>query len=120
MTGDGPQEMDYRRRKAITPLPFYEDIAVMRSYTLLEITCFDFELRSCNRAQICRYTMYWRLGSTEYDTERYSEHYSKILNYAADARVPMVNTIPNLILSHSYNDESAQPVRDESLREQRT
>jgi len=40
---------------------------------------FLLKLRSCNRAQICRYTMYRRYGSTEYDTE----HYSEIPNYAA-------------------------------------
>jgi hypothetical protein len=64
----------------INLLPFYEDIEVMRSYTLLEITSFDFKLRSYNRAQICRYTIYCRrYGSTEYDTE----HYSEMPNYAA-------------------------------------
>jgi hypothetical protein len=72
----------------INLLPFYEDIEVMRSYTLLEITYFDFKLRSYNRAQICRYAMYCqRYGSTKYDTEfysePYSEHYSNIPNSAA-------------------------------------
>jgi hypothetical protein len=75
MTGDGLQERDHGRRMAINPLPFYEDIAVMRSYTLLEITYFDFKLRSCNRAQICRYTGFQRHGSTKYDAKHYSEHY---------------------------------------------
>jgi len=38
MTGYGSQEMDHGRRMAINLLPFYEDIEVMRSYTILEIT----------------------------------------------------------------------------------
>src|SRR5882757_5693373 len=38
MTGDGSQEMDHGRRMPINLLPFYEDIEVMRSFTLLEIT----------------------------------------------------------------------------------
>jgi hypothetical protein len=46
MTGDGPQEMDHGRRMAINPLSFYEDIAVMQRYTLVEMTEFDFKLRS--------------------------------------------------------------------------
>jgi hypothetical protein len=112
VTGDGSQEMDHGRRMTINLLPFHEDIEVIRSYTLLEITYFDFKLRTCNRAQICRYTMYRRHGSTEYDTEHYSEHYSKIPNYAAYARVAMLNTIPNQIPSHSYNSDTAQAVRD--------
>ena len=82
ITGDGSQEMDHGGRMTINLLPFYEDIAVMRSYTLLEISYYDFKLRSYNRAQICRYTMYRRHGSTEYDTEHYSEHYSEIPNHA--------------------------------------
>ena len=82
MTGDGSQEMDHGRRMTINLLPFYEDIEVMRSYTLLEITYFDFKLRSYNRARICKHTMYRRHGSTEYDTEHYSEHYSEIPNHA--------------------------------------
>jgi len=66
----------------INLLPF-DDIEVMRSYTLLEISYFDCKLRSYNRAQIFKYTMYLRHGSTEYDTEQYSEHYSEIPNDAA-------------------------------------
>jgi len=38
MTGDGSPEMDHGRQMAINPLPFYEDIEVMRSHTILEIT----------------------------------------------------------------------------------
>jgi len=52
MTGDGSQEMDHGRRMTINLLPFYEDIEVMRSYTILEITYYDFKLRSYNRTQI--------------------------------------------------------------------
>jgi len=44
MTGDGSREMDHGRRMAINLLAFYEDIEVIRSYTLLEITYHDFKL----------------------------------------------------------------------------
>jgi len=44
---------------------------------------FLLKLRSYNRAQICRHTVFRRHGSTKYDTEHYSEHYSEIPNYAA-------------------------------------
>jgi hypothetical protein len=64
ITGDGSQEMDHARRMTINLLSYMK-------------------LRSYNRAQICRHTMYGQHGSTEYDTEHYSEHYSKIPNYAA-------------------------------------
>ena len=46
MTGDGSREMDHGRRMTINLLPSHEDIEVMRSYTILEITHFDFKLRS--------------------------------------------------------------------------
>jgi hypothetical protein len=68
-----PSGVDYGRRIVINLLPFYEDIAVMRSYTIVEITYFDFKLRSFNGTQIYMYTIYRRYGSTEYDTEYYSE-----------------------------------------------
>jgi hypothetical protein len=42
MTGDGSWEMDHRRWMTINLLPFHEDIEVIRSYTLLEITYYDF------------------------------------------------------------------------------
>jgi len=60
MTGDGSQETDHGRRMTINLLSYMK-------------------LRSCNRAQNCRHTMYRRHGSTEYDTE----HYSEMPNYAA-------------------------------------
>jgi len=107
MTGYGSQEMDHGRRMTINLLPFDDDIEVMRSYTIVEITYFDFKLRSYNRAQICRHPMYRRHGSTEYDTEHYSEHYSKIPKYAAYAGVPMPNTIPKQIPSHRYNADNS-------------
>ena len=93
--------MDHGIRMTINLLPFYEDIDVMRSYTVLEITYFDVKIQSCNRAQICRYTMYRRHGSTEYDTEHYSEHTSEIPNYAATS--PSFNAEYDLesILSHT-------------------
>jgi hypothetical protein len=75
MTGDGSQKREHGRRMTIILLSIYVDIAVMRSYTIVEITYFDFNLRSYNCAQICRHTMSQRHGSTEYDTKHYSEHY---------------------------------------------
>ena len=81
MTGDGSQEMNHGRRMTINLLPSHEDIEVTRSYTLLEITYYDFKLGSYNGAQIRRYRMYCRLcRSSEYDTDHYSEHYSEIQN----------------------------------------
>jgi len=98
--GDWTKEMDHRRQMAIHPLPCYEDIAVMWRYTLLEITYFDFNLQSYNRAQIWRHTVYRRHVSTEYDTEHYSDQYSAIPNYAA--------TCPS---SHAeYNPDSASVI----------
>jgi hypothetical protein len=82
MTGDGSQEMDHGRRMTVNLLPFHEDIEAIRSYTLFEISYYDFNLRSYNRAQICRYAMYRRHGSTEYNTKHYSEHNSEIPNHA--------------------------------------
>jgi len=94
--------MDHMRRMAINPLPVHEDIAVMRSYTLLETTYLDFNLQSDNRAEICRYTMYCRrYDSSKYDTDHYSEQYSTIEGYAAYSGVPMPNTIPNQMPSQS-------------------
>jgi len=61
MTGDGSQEMDHGRRMTINLLSYLK-------------------LRSYNRAQICRHTLYRRHGSTEYDTEHYPEHYSEMPN----------------------------------------
>jgi hypothetical protein len=111
MTGDGPKEMDHGRRMAINPLPLSEDIAVMRSYTIVEITYFDFKLRSCNGAQICRHTMYRRHCSTEYDTE----HYSEISNYAATCPSSNAEYDPESDPeSHSYNADTAH---HEALRD---
>jgi len=82
MTGDGSQEMDNGRRMTINLLPFYEDIEVMQSYTILEITYYDFKPRSYDQAQIRRYAMYCRRSRySEYDTDHYSEHYSEIPNH---------------------------------------
>jgi hypothetical protein len=77
VTGDRSQEVDRGRRMTINLFPFNEDITVIRSYTLLEITYFDFELRSCDCMQICRYTIYRRYCFTEYNTKFYSGHYSE-------------------------------------------
>ena len=73
MTGDGSRETDDNQS------PFrYADIAVMRSYTIVEITYFDSKLQGYNQAQIWRHKLYRRHGSTEYNTE----HYSEIPNHA--------------------------------------
>jgi hypothetical protein len=101
MTGDGSQETDHGRRLTINLLS-------------------DMNLRSNNRARICRHTMYRRHGSTKYDTEHYSGHYSEIPNYAATCESFNANTIPNQIPSHSYNVDTAQAVRDLSLAERRS
>jgi len=84
MTADGTQEMHHGRPMKINLIFFNEGIEVMRSYTILWITQFDFKLQCCNREQTCRYMMFcWRYGSSEYDTDHYLEHYSEIPNYAA-------------------------------------
>jgi hypothetical protein len=83
MTGDESQEMDRGRRMIVNLLPCYEENEVMRSYTIVEITYFDFKLKSYTGTQICRYRMYRRHNSTEYDTDHNSEHYPGIPNYAA-------------------------------------
>jgi len=86
MTGDGSQEMDHERRMTVNLLPFHEDIEAIRSYTLLEISYYDFKLRSYHRARICRHTVFQRHSSNEYDAKHYSEHYfehySEIPNHA--------------------------------------
>jgi hypothetical protein len=40
-TGDGSQEMDHGTRMTNNLLPFYQDIAVMQTYTILEITTLN-------------------------------------------------------------------------------
>jgi hypothetical protein len=57
---------------AINLLPIYEVIAVMQSYTLLQMTYFDCKLRSYTRAQICRHTVFQRPASTEFEAKHYS------------------------------------------------
>jgi len=58
MTGDGSQEMDHWRRMATNPVPFYEDIEVMRSYTILEVTTLisSYEVSMESRYTCIRYT----------------------------------------------------------------
>jgi len=85
MAGDGSREMDQGRRMTINLLSYIK-------------------LRSYNRALICRHTVFQRHGSTEYDTERYSEHYSEIPNYAATC--PSSHTKYDSE-SHSYNADTA-------------
>jgi len=84
MTGDGCQEMGHTRRMTIILLLFHEAIEGIRSYTLLEIAYYDFNPQSYNPPQICRHMMYCRRsGSSEYDTDQYSEHDSEIPNYVS-------------------------------------
>ena len=94
-----------------------EDIKFMQSYTLLEITYIDFKPRRYIGAQICSYSLYcpW-YGSSKYVTDHFSEHCSQIPNYAAYTAVPMPNSIPNQILSHSYNGDTTylEAVSDKS------
>lgn len=89
----------------------------MQSYTLLEITYIDFKLRRYIGAQICSYSLYcpW-YGSSKYVTDHFSEHCSQIPNYAAYTAVPMPNSIPNQIPSHSYNGDTTylEAVSDKS------
>jgi len=110
MTGDGSRETDDNQS------PFlYEDIEVMRSYTLLEITYCDFKLRSYTATQVCRHTMYRRHSSTEYDTDNYSEHYSAIPNYAATCPSSNAEYDPESDPeSHSNNADTAH---HEALRD---
>jgi hypothetical protein len=67
IAGDGSCEMDQERQMRINLLSYMN-------------------LRSYNRAQIYRYMVFQRHGSTEYDAKHYgkycSEHYSEITNHA--------------------------------------
>jgi len=105
MTRDGSQEMDHGRRMTINLLPFHEDIEVIRSYTLLEITYYDFKLRSYNRAQIRRYAdTRCTAGGLVPASTMPSTTQSTIQRYRImhlHARIPMPNTIPNQIPSQS-------------------
>ena len=84
MTGDGSQEMDDGRRMAINPLPCYEDIEVMRSYTILEITT----LISSYEVTIKHGFAGWQCPNSmdppsmmRSITQHYLEHYSEIPNH---------------------------------------
>jgi len=93
MTGDGSREMDHGRRMTINLLPFYEDIAVIRSYTILEITTLisSYEITIEHRYADIRCTGGMAPPSTIQSTiQRYR---IKQLH----ARVSMPNMIPNKI-----------------------
>jgi hypothetical protein len=104
----------------INLLPFHEEIEVIRSYTLLEITYYGFNLRSYNQAQIPRYTIYSRRsGSSEYDTDHYSGHYSEqyseIPNHASTRPSSNAEYYPQSDHeSHSYKADTAHT---EALRD---
>jgi hypothetical protein len=122
MTGDGFQEMEHGRRMTINLLPVCENIAVMRSYTIVEITYFDFKLRSYTGTQICRHMMYRRHSSPEYETDHDSEHYSEIPNYGPTCPSRNAEYDPDsssVIPSHTATSHHGA-LRDLSLAEQRS
>jgi len=119
ITRDGPhsemdrsQEMDHGRRMAINPLPFYEDIAVMRSYTFSKSLTL---ISSYGVAIERRYADIRCTGGMAPPRTIPSTIQNTIQRYRImqlQARVPMRNTIPNQIPNHSYNADTAQPIRD--------
>jgi hypothetical protein len=118
MTADVSQEMEHGRRMTINLLPFYKVIEVMRRHTILKITTLiskhevtierGYADTRCSGGMAPPSTIPSTLQST---IQRY-----RIMQL--HARVPMPNTILNQILSHSYNADTSQAVRDESLAEQ--
>jgi hypothetical protein len=78
----------------INPLPIYEDIVIMRSYTILEITT--------------------SISNYEVSMER---RYACI---RCTSGMAPPNTIPNTISNHCHNADTAQAVLDLSLAEQRS
>jgi len=116
MTGDGSQEIDHGGWITIIPLPFHDDLEVIRSYTILEITHFDFEVQCCNQAQRCRYMMdWWRSGSSKYDTNHYSEHYSEISNNAATC--PSANAKYDPKSDHESHRNNTATAHHQALRD---
>ena len=81
----------------------------MRNYTILEITTLisNYEWRyACIRCTAGGMVPPSTIPSTTQSTiQRY-----RIMHL--HARIPMPNTIPNQIPSHSYNADTAQAVRD--------
>jgi len=97
MTGDGSQEMEHGRRMTINHLPFYEDIEVMRRYTILEITTLisNYEVTIERRYADTRCT-----GSMVPPSTIPSTIQSTIQRYRIKqlyARVTMPSTIPHQI-----------------------
>ena len=70
---------------------------------------FGLKLRSYNRAQIRRHTVFQWHGSTEYEpkhfSEHYSEHYSEILNHA-----------PTCLSSNAVYDPESDPELQQQCR----
>ena len=102
MKGDRSQEMDHVRRMTINLLPFYEDIEVMRSYTILEITTSisDYEVTIERRYVETRRTAGGLVPASTIPTTIQStiQRY-RIMHLHAP--VTMLNTIPNQIPSQS-------------------
>jgi hypothetical protein len=104
----------------INLLPFYEDIQAMRSYTILEIPTLNlnYEVSMERRYTCIQCTGGMAPPSTIPSTIPSSIHsttQSTIQKYRIEqlhARVPMPNTIPNQIPSHSNNAYTTQAVRD--------
>ena len=124
MTGDGSQEMDHGGRMTINLLPFYEDIAVMRSYTILEITTL-----------ISNYEFLWNGDMHVYDVlpavwshrVRYRALFrdAELNSYMPELQCRVRSRIRSRLSLgdpelHSYNTDTEQAVRDLSLAEQRS
>jgi hypothetical protein len=84
MSGDGSREMDHGRRMTINPLPFYEDIEVMRSYTIFEITTLisNYEFSMERRYADTRCTAGGMVPASTIPTtvQSTSQHYSEMSN----------------------------------------
>jgi hypothetical protein len=116
MTRDESQEMDHGRRMAINLLPYYEDIEVMQSYTILEIMTLisNYEVAmerryaciQCSGGMAPPSTM----RSTPQSTTQSTNQRYGIMHLLA--RIPMANTIPDQIPNNSLNGDTAQALQD--------
>jgi len=98
--GDGS-----RKRMTINPLPFYEDIVVIRRYTILEITSLisNYEVSTERRYACVQRTGGMSPPSTRLTTVQ-STSQGTIQRYRIKqlhARVTMPSTIPDQIPSHT-------------------
>ena len=101
MTGDGSQEMDHWRRMATNPVPFDEDIEVMRSYTILEITTLfsNYEVTLERRYAAIGFTGGIAPPSTIPSTTQSTIRRCRIKQRYT--RLTMPSTIPDQIPSHT-------------------